>query len=59
MRTSRVPLLLTLLTLLLAAVSAASEASDPAADQLKWPLIFAAGEGDAETVRSLLAAQHL
>ena len=55
MRTSRVPLL-TLLTLLLAAVSAASEASDPAADQLKWPLIFAAGEGDAETVRSLLAA---
>ena len=52
MRTCRVPLL----TLLLAAVSAASEASDPAADQLKWPLIFAAGEGDAETVRSLLAA---
>ena len=48
--------MLTLLTLLLAAVSAASEASDPAADQLKWPLIFAAGEGDAETVRSLLAA---
>ena len=45
------------LTLLLAvAVAAASDASDPDADRLKWPVIFAAGEGDAETLRSLLAA---
>ena len=45
------------MTLLLAvAVAAATDASDPDADRLKWPVIFAAGEGDAETLRSVLAA---
>ena len=50
------------LLLAVAVVAAASDiasdsaASGPDADRLKWPLIFAAGEGDAATLRSLLAA---
>eukprot|EP00967_Tisochrysis_lutea_P110043 scaffold171686_cov30-Tisochrysis_lutea.AAC.3 len=43
--------------LLLFCLHVAVHTSDEA-DRARWPLIYAAGEGDAETVRKLLAAGH-
>jgi hypothetical protein len=44
----------TSISLLLACVAAATGE----ADRERWPLIYAAGEGDSEAVRALLAAGH-
>ena len=57
MRAARMALLLAVAVVAAASdIASDSAASGPDADRLKWPLIFAAGEGDAATLRSLLAA---